>query len=56
MASFVPLHGSWCWFKVKASAQGAREGTRFGRRSGVSRQRSRATASPGGSEREEPVG
>jgi hypothetical protein len=21
MASFVPLHGSWCWFKVKARAR-----------------------------------
>ena len=21
MASFVPLHGSWCWFKVKTRAR-----------------------------------
>jgi hypothetical protein len=21
MASFVPLHGSWCWFKMKARAR-----------------------------------
>jgi hypothetical protein len=21
MASFLPLHGSWCWFKVKARAR-----------------------------------
>ena len=21
MASFVPLHGSWCWFKMKAIAR-----------------------------------
>jgi hypothetical protein len=21
MASFVPLHGSWCWFKVSETAQ-----------------------------------
>jgi hypothetical protein len=33
MASFVPLHGSWCWFKVKARARKvAREGARFGRK------------------------